>query len=74
MFLRHLIVGMLCGTIAAIFVWQAGHPAWLMASAYSLMGSFGVLVSTVAHLAIAHIRENRGRGQKHETNKELLAE
>lgn len=74
MFLAHLIVGMLCGLIAAIFVWLAGSPVWAILLTYSFVGCSGVALSVLVHLAITHIRANRHSWNGVETNHDFRPE
>jgi hypothetical protein len=53
MILAHLIVGMFCGTIAAIVVWHLGNGFWIMLATYSLVGSAGTTVSALIGPSLA---------------------
>lgn len=53
MVLAHLIVGMFCGTIAAIVVWHLGNGFWIMLATYSLAGSAGTTVSALIGPSLA---------------------
>jgi hypothetical protein len=48
MLLTHLVCGIVVGLGAALAIWIAGLPAWIVVFAYALGLNFGVLASALA--------------------------